>query len=619
MASASIYSIAGEDPARTEAAAWARFTAAQDSSEFCASWLAILCAQVDHVSAALLLLAGGQAGAYGAAAVWPDPTRNVQYLGVVAQRALTERRGVVVAATDGGGAVPATHVAYPIEVDEVLYGAVVLDVPPCSDGEMQRVLRLVHWGTGWLIEQFRRERLRERELHVQQLVLASDLVATALQEPRLNASALSVANELASRMQCERVSVGMERHGSVELCALSHNASFDRKSKLVGLLQDAMDEVLDLEVALSYPQEDEDEFGAVAHAALAREMQDGAIYSVPLVEEGHAVGVLTLERSGDTSFTTHERELVRTAGLLLGPILSLQRQNDRNLWQRSADAVGSGARALFGPRHPGVKLVALLAVGLLAFLALAKGEYRVSARTVIEGAVQRAAVAPFDGYIAESRVRAGDTVSKGEILASLDKRDLRLEQARWKGELDQLESQRRQAQAAADRASMMVLGAQISQTEAQLALVDEKLSRASLLAPFDGVVVSGDLSQLLGTPVETGKVLFEIAPLQAYRVILQVDERDISNLAVGQSGALALAGMPGAELPFSLRQITPVTTASDGRNYFRVEATIDGAAPGLRPGMEGVGKVAIGERRLLWIWAHSLVDWARLWVWNWMP
>ena len=39
----------------------------------------------------------------------------------------------------------------------------------------------------------------------------------------------------------------------------------------------------------------------------------------------------------------------------------------------------------------------------------------------------------------------------------------------------------------------------------------------------------------------------------------------------------------------------------------------------LRPGMEGVGKVSVGERKLIWIFTHSLFDWFRLWSWKWMP
>jgi putative peptide zinc metalloprotease protein len=66
--------------------------------------------------------------------------------------------------------------------------------------------------------------------------------------------------------------------------------------------------------------------------------------------------------------------------------------------------------------------------------------------------------------------------------------------------------------------------------------VDEHLERAQLRAPFESLVVSGDLSQSIGVPVERGKVLFEVAPLEAYRVILEVDERDI--IMVGAAGML---------------------------------------------------------------------------------
>ena len=52
------------------------------------------------------------------------------------------------------------------------------------------------------------------------------------------------------------------------------------------------------------------------------------------------------------------------------------------------------------------------------------------AKTVVEGAIQRAAVAPFDGHIAQSFVRAGDTVQAGQALARLEDRELLLEQGR---------------------------------------------------------------------------------------------------------------------------------------------------------------------------------------------
>jgi len=253
-------------------------------------------------------------------------------------------------------------------------------------------------------------------------------------------------------------------------------------------------------------------------------------------------------------------------------------------------------------------------------VALVQADHRVAARTVVEGSVQQASVAPFDGFIARGLARAGDTVKRGQPLAQLDDRDLLLERARYSSEREQLQRKHQVAMAAADRSAMGVFAAQIEQTQAQLALVEQRLARATLVAPFDGVVVSGDLSQLIGTPVETGKVLFEVAPLDGFRVVMQVDDRDIAHLAVGQRGELVLSSLPERRMPLTVRTITSVSSQEDGRNVFRVEAQLGAAnAARLRPGMEGIGKVVVGERSLLWIWTHGFFDWLRLAVWNWTP
>src|SRR5207237_9847082 len=145
---------------------------------------------------------------------------------------------------------------------------------------------------------------------------------------------------------------------------------------------------------------------------------------------------------------------------------------------------------------------------------------------------------------------------------------------------------------------------------AQLALVDEQLARTEIVAPFDGVLVSGDLTQSLGAPLERGQVMLELAPLDAYRVVLQVDEHDLAPVKLGQKGELILTALSGERYAFVVSKITPVASAKDGRNLFRIEAELAAkAAPRLRPGMEGIAKIEIGEHRLGWIWSHRLLDW----------
>jgi RND family efflux transporter MFP subunit len=283
--------------------------------------------------------------------------------------------------------------------------------------------------------------------------------------------------------------------------------------------------------------------------------------------------------------------------------------------------VATGAwKRLTGPRHAGSKFAALGTVALAAFLFFAHGEYRLSADARIEGAVQRAVTAPFAAYVREASFRAGDTVKKGDVLARLDDRDLRLERLRLAAQREQLSNQYREAMAKMERTQVRVVSAQVEQAQAQLALVEEQLARTELAAPFDGVVISGDLTQALGAPLERGQVLFEVAPLDGYRIVLQVDERAIADVRLGQEGELVLSSMPGVIYPFSVAKITPVSAAKDGRNLFRVEAALESESrPRLRPGMEGVAKIHVDERRLISIWTRELVDWVRLKAWAWLP
>jgi multidrug resistance efflux pump len=173
--------------------------------------------------------------------------------------------------------------------------------------------------------------------------------------------------------------------------------------------------------------------------------------------------------------------------------------------------------------------------------------------------------------------------------------------------------------ATGNRASMRIVREQVNQAAAQLALLNEQLSRAKITAPFTGIVVTGDLSQLLGSPVERGKVLFEVAPLKDYRVRMQVDERDIALVKVGQQGTLVLNSLPDLTFPVGVAKITPVSTSLEGSSYFLVEAAVQEVSERLRPGMEGISKVEVGKRTLIWILMHDLFDWIRLKLWSWLP
>jgi multidrug efflux pump subunit AcrA (membrane-fusion protein) len=100
---------------------------------------------------------------------------------------------------------------------------------------------------------------------------------------------------------------------------------------------------------------------------------------------------------------------------------------------------------------------------------------------------------------------------------------------------------------------------------------------------------------------------------------MQVDERQIADVSEGQKGEVIFASLPEEHFDVVIAKITPVAQAKDGKNLFQVEGSLTKASPRLRPGMIGVAKIAVDERRLVSIWMRPVVEWWRLASWRWMP
>ncbi len=585
-------------------------------------WLSVQCAMIRGVTRGVLVFATPKDGSDRPAAHWPDDAGACAALASLANAALTQRYVITDARPAGtptgtgsgaGSGLGSGRIAVPFSVSGRA-GAVVIELADFKESESQPIVDLLQFGITWLEVLTREEKANER------LVTVVELLGVALEQGRFRAAATGVATELAMRIDCERVSIGVERRGHLRVEALSHSASFDGKANLIRDLGLAMEEAYDQDATIVEPAP----AGSPAritreHERLARQHGGGAVCTAPTASSGQIVGAITFERAPGKPFDSEALQLCEDVASLLGPILELKRAADARLFEKTREFLHVRLARLFGPGHPAFKLGAVIAVGILLLLTLAKGDYRVTAAATLEGRVQRAIVAGLDGYIAQANARAGDIVRRGQPLGRLDERDLLLERRKWEGRHEQIRKEYREALAGHDRAEVNITNARLGQARAQLDLLKENLARTRLVAPFDGIVVRGDLSQSLGSPVEKGDVLFEVAPLDGYRIILKVDERDIAEITEGLHGQLALSAMPGEPLHLTVERVTPVASAEDGHNYFRVEARLERPSDSLRPGMEGIAKIEIDRRPFLWIWTHGLFDWFRLWAWSWWP
>lgn len=577
------------------------------------SWLRDYCSQSAVLTGSVVLAAPSPGGGVHVLAEWPERSDINQPLIDAATTALERKLDAVVVP-------PVMQSAQgPQRIVQVLLGesdapcVIALGINSANDAVAQ----------GYLAD------LRGHKSALDQLLQAPEhldsgpaatllgLQAALLGHPDLEGAAIAFINELAGVFQLDRASLGLLEDDRIQIVAISHNATFEHKQELLRRLAAAMEEAADQAATLTQPPRPGDPpHILLAHAEFAARAGT-SLASLPVVHAGRVLGVLTLERRGALAPGHDAVAQCEHLAALAAPIIALRQRAERPLHQRFKETLRQGWQRIVGggSRQTHLLLAGMaLAAGVALLLPL---PYQVSAGARIEGAEQRALVAPTDGFLKDVHVRPGDPVKAGQLLAEMADQDLRLEENRWQAEFTQHENAYIAAMARADRAGFSVSRAKANEASAQLDLVRNQLQRMRIVAPADGIVVQGDLSQSLGAPVRRGDTLLTLAPQDRHRLVLEVDERDIGAVHAGAKGNLALSALPGDSLGFAVERIVPVAVSRDGNNIFEVEARLATDPPSLRPGMLGVARVDAADRALLWRLVHRGVDWLRLQLFGW--
>lgn len=600
---------------------WRQLTHAAEDSEFFSGWLTLQAEMVKGATGGIVVFALPGEERFRPVAIWPAGRTPAPALMLAIEQSLARRQGLVRRVEADAGS-DATHtLAYPIIGEDRLCGVVALLVKREDDADLQSALRQLQWGSAWLEKHLLQSEVGELRQVVDRATHILELASLATDHEQFGVAGNLTLIELCSRFQCDRVSLGRLHGNHIRMLGISHTANFTRRMNLVRALEYAMEEAVDQSCMIAYPLEDDAEpVICRAHAELARlHGTGGSIVSLPLVSGERIFGAMTFEFPAGRTLTESQLDTCSAASGLVGSILDAKWQNDRSLVAKTLASSRFQLGRLLGPGYLGRKLLLMGLFAVALFFQFAVVPFRVTSDAVLEGSVQRIAAAPFDGFIADARVRAGDQVHKGDLLARLDDRDIQLELHAWQSRRAQYQAEMQQARAEGDRARIGVLGAQIEEADAQAGLLQQKIERTHIQSPFDALVVAGDLSQSLGSAVRQGDTLFQLAPLDSYRVVVKVDERNVGELHGGQQGELILSSLPDERFPVQVERVTPVTQAEEGGNFFRVEARLLGEGAGLRPGMEGVAKIEVGERKLIWIWTRRMVGWIQLQFWKWMP
>lgn len=514
---------------------------------------------------------------------------------------------------------------------------VTLLVEPRSKQALQTTIAMVEVLAGYTqIHSIRQQLMRTRAAGAA-LDLAARLIASVNNAGGFKGASLQLVNDLSRQVRADRVALGwvkgIRSSGAVRAVAVSDTEHIDRRMAMIQKLEAAMDECLDQEQAVMYPPPPGE--GPGADVALAQAITHAhrdlcaadarlKVVSLPLRQDDKVIGVVTIESTAQGAADVAGVELIQAALDLVAPVMVVRRSDDEPLHARAwTSTLKAGAWAV-GPRHTAWKLVALAVLAVLVFVTFYTIPYRVDAQAEIQPRVKNIVSVPFDGVI-ESLTRGvepGRTVRKGDLLAEMNTDELKLRQADALQEM--LAHQKEADKDLQERPPKLAESAQALARAAQAkAKADDaalSIERARILAPIDGVIIAGDLSDKVGAAVKLGDPIFQVAPLDDMIVIARVSDRDIALIRDQNSegeptrGEVATRSDPSKAHGFTVERIVPLAQSKDGKNTFEVRGKLDLAAV-LRPGIEGVAKLDTGRHSLLWIGTRRIKDQLRLWLW----
>lgn len=450
---------------------------------------------------------------------------------------------------------------------------------------------------------------------VQKLAAALDLMVAVNVEERFLATGLAFCNGLSTTFRCQRVSLGWLEGGYIRLRVISRTEQFDPKMEAVRSLETVMDEALDQDEEVLWPAPEGASVSARDHEKFAAEHQPGHLCSLPLRLGGKAIAVITCERV-ESAFTAAEVDQLRLCCDQVTRRLGDLHRRDRWFGVRLAAWWKEKCAVLVGPKHTWAKIAAPLGFIALVVLFLLRVPYRVEGNFVVKSNDVSYRTAPFDGYIERVFVRPGDTVKPGTPLLKLVTRELELEELAADADVVRFRREIEKARATNDLAGMRVAMALADQSKARLDLVRLRLAEATLKAPFEGVVIEGDLRDRLAAPVKQGDMLLRIARLENLYVEAEIKERDVHEVLRKQKGEIAFVSQPKLTFPVRVEKLEPAAFPRSEGNVFLLRCGFEnGIEPWWRPGMSGLCKVEVEPRTLWWVLTHRTVDFLRLKLW----
>lgn len=219
--------------------------------------------------------------------------------------------------------------------------------------------------------------------------------------------------------------------------------------------------------------------------------------------------------------------------------------------------------------------------------------------TLIEPANESRLSFEITGQLGEVTLEEGQQVAAGDLLMQLDPTSLNLELQEAKAAKDQAEVQLTNARTDFERKSELIKNGNVtrasfdqSQTQLRSAesqqiqasrrfdIAEERLSKSSLRAPFDGVIANVEAKSF--TNVSAGATVVTLYSQSAFEVSFSVPATVINQLSVGDNADVIITDLPGVTLAGKIQEIS---SRASQVSAFPVVIALNENAPGLKAGM----------------------------------
>ncbi len=327
------------------------------------------------------------------------------------------------------------------------------------------------------------------------LAILTELLARIESASQLTVASQVLADSLQEHLAAERVLVGLvPREGThCKVSAISGIDSFDAQDEWLQKAVAVFDEALARDVVTTWPASNETQrFALAAHRQFAESQRAGSLVSLPLrAADGTSVGALTVVYREASGMDATTYAFLESACLPLASALLLQRRAEQ---ARLIATITDGWQWITTRRGAAILVLVFLSLSLLAV----PYPLAIKCSCTVEPVVRRFVAAPFDGPLEKTFIEPSDLVTKGQVLARMDGKEIRWELAGVRAELQRAIKERAGYMASHDFGKAKVTEHEVARLTLRTQLLEQRDANLELRSPIDGVVVSGDLTDSEG-------------------------------------------------------------------------------------------------------------------------